>query len=60
MSKRFTAIVEIVEVEESAPTRDRGVVDKGTKESRELAKLVVRDETLDGLKAKLSKHIELV
>lgn len=60
MTKRFTAIVEIVEVEETPAQRDRGVVDAAKKETRELTKLVVRDETLEGLKVKLGKHIELV
>lgn len=60
MSKRYTAIVEIVEIEETAPTRDRGVLEKGGKESKELAKFVVRDESLENLKVKLGKHVELV
>jgi hypothetical protein len=60
-TKRYTAIVEIVEVTESQPvTRDRGIPDKPAKDSRELAKFTVRDNDLEKLKAKLQSHIELV
>lgn len=60
MTKRYTAIVEIVELEETSPTRDRGIVEKGATNKRELARFVVRDEDLANLKVKLGKHVELV
>lgn len=62
MNKRYTAVVEILEVTETEATPGyRGDGGKpASKDSRELAKLVVRAETLEGLKVKLGKHIELV
>jgi hypothetical protein len=60
VTKRYTAIVEIVEVEEIAENKDRYNPTPARKDSKELTKLVVRDETLEGLKTKLGKHIELV
>lgn len=60
MTKRFTAIVEIVEVTETPDTTQYREKVPGKKDSRELTKLVVRDDTLEGLKVKLGKHIELV
>lgn len=60
MPKRYTAIVEIVEIEETGPTKEYGKDVPGGKDSRELAKFVVRDSELESLKAKVTKHIELV
>lgn len=59
-TKRFTAIVEILEVTETPEHKEYSNTIPATKDSRELAKLVVRDETLEGLTAKLQKHLELV
>jgi hypothetical protein len=60
VAKRYTAIVEIVEVEETAARKEYRETIPGTKESKELAKFVVRDESLEVLKVKLGKHVELV
>lgn len=58
---RYTAVVDIFEiVETEATTAYRGETKPGSKDSKELAKIVVRDETLEGLKTKLAKHVELV
>lgn len=58
-TKRYTATVEIIEVTEHTKL-EYGKETPAGKDTRELAKLVVRNDTLDGLKSKLSKHIELV
>jgi hypothetical protein len=63
VAKRYTAIVEIVEIEETAEVRGSYHGSNGkpaSKESKELAKFVVRDESLEALKVKLGKHVELV
>lgn len=63
MAKRYTAIVEIMEIEETAGVSDRYDRQKdipAKKDSKELAKFVVRDESLETLKVKLGKHVELV
>jgi hypothetical protein len=60
-TKRYTATVEIHEVTETPESKgynNREI--PGSKESRELAKFVVRDPDLEKLKAKLQSHIELV
>jgi hypothetical protein len=65
IKKRYTAIIDVQEVTEIGEDRpygsgkDRGVIPKH-KDSRELAKLVIRDDTLEGLKDKISKHVELI
>lgn len=63
MSKRYTAIVEIIEVEETPGVKDRYDRQKDVpafKDSKELAKFIVRDSDLEALKVKLGKHVELV
>ena len=60
MTKRYTAIVEIIEITETEPTTVYRETKPGTKDSKELAKFVVRDEDLAALKVKLGKHVELV
>lgn len=58
-TKRYTATVEIVEVTEHTKI-EYGKAEPAGKDSRELAKFVVRDADLEKLKAKLQSHIELV
>jgi hypothetical protein len=60
--KRYTAIIDIVEIEETpaVATRYDHTGTPATKEKREVAKLVVRGETLEELKKKLMAHISLV
>jgi hypothetical protein len=52
--------VEILEVTETPETTQYREKVPGKKDSRELARLVVRDDTLEGLKAKLAAHVSLV
>jgi hypothetical protein len=60
-TKRFTATVEIFEITETPESKVyNNAVVPGNKDSRELAKFVVRDPDLEKLKAKLQSHIELV
>lgn len=60
MTKRYTAIVEIVEVEETAERKEYSNIIPAKKETRELAKFVIRDEQLAALVERLKKHAELV
>jgi hypothetical protein len=60
MSERFTAVIKIVKVEETAPTRDRGVVDPASKKDTELLAITVRNQTLEGLISKSISHLQLV
>lgn len=53
MAKHFTAIVEILEINCSRETN-------GQKDKTEVARIVVRADTLEDLRNKVGKHIELV
>lgn len=55
MAKHYTAVVEILEINTVSVTRD------GTsKDKTEVARIVVRADTLEELRTKVGKHIELV
>ena len=53
MAKHYTAIVEILEVND---IRTAGT----SKDKTEVARIVVRADTLEELRTKVGKHIELV
>lgn len=55
MKIQYTAVVEVFQVE-SQSVGDRGV----PKDKQEIARIIVRADTLEDLKAKLAKHVELV
>lgn len=55
MSQHFTAVVEVFQVD-AAPVGDRGI----PKDKQEIARIVVRAETLEKLQAKLSAHVALI
>ena len=56
MAKHYTAVVEILEVNTVLGSRDTN----GGKEKTEVARIVVRADTLEELRTKVGKHIELV
>ena len=56
MAKHYTAILEILEVQTVLGSRDTN----GTKDKTEVARIVVRADTLEDLRAKVGKHIELI
>lgn len=58
-TKRYVATVEIIEVTEYTKL-EYGKTEPAGKDSRELAKFVVRDADLENLKEKLASHIGLV
>jgi hypothetical protein len=53
-SNHFTAVVEVFQVEAS------GTVSQPTKDKQEIARLVLRADTLAGLQAKLAAHVALI
>jgi hypothetical protein len=59
-TKRYVAVVEILEVTETEAYKEYSNHYPATKESRELAKFTVRDEALLGLKEKVSSFTDLV
>jgi hypothetical protein len=56
VAKHYTAIVEILEIQQVIGSRDSS----GGKEKTEVARIVVRADTLEELRTKVGKHIELV
>jgi len=63
MSTRFTAVIKIVKVEETAAVSGRYANDKGTpatSKDTELANIVVRNTSLESLLAKTKAHLDLV
>lgn len=56
MAKHYTAVVEVFEVQQVIGTRDAS----GGKDKSEVARIVVRADTLDELRDKVGKHIELI
>jgi len=56
VAKHYTAVVEILEVNTVLGSRDTN----GGKEKTEVARIVVRADTLEELRTKVGKHIELV
>lgn len=54
MSKHFTAVVEVFQVEAS------GTISQPSKDKTEVARIVVRAETIEKLQAKLSAHVALI
>lgn len=59
-AKRYVATVEIIEVTETGESKGYNRDIPAKKDSRELAKFVVRDPDLEKLKDKLQKHVGLV
>lgn len=57
MAKHYTAIVEILEILTVSNTRDTSLT---SKDKTEVARIVVRADTLEELRTKVGKHIELV
>ena len=57
MAKHYTAIVEILEINQVSNTRDTSL---SSKDKTEVARIVVRADTLEELRTKVGKHIELV
>lgn len=58
--KRYTAVLKMVEIEETEPSRnDRGNVPAVRETDREVVNLVVRAKDMDSLKTKLKAHIDL-
>ena len=51
MAKHYTAIVEILEIND---------IPGSSKDKTEVARIVVRADTLEELRTKVGKHIELV
>lgn len=63
MSTRFTAVIKIVKVEETAAVTGRYTNDKGTpatSKDTELANIVVRNTDLNSLLTKTKAHLDLV
>jgi hypothetical protein len=56
VAKHYTAIVEILEVQQVMGSRDAN----GGKDKLEVARIVVRADTLEDLRTKVAKHIELI
>ncbi len=54
MTKHYTAVVEILEVVAS------GTITQPSKDKTEVARIVIRADTLEELRTKVGKHIELV
>ena len=54
MSKHFTAVVEVFQVEAS------GMASQPSKDKQEVARIVVRAETLEKLRDKLASHVALI
>ena len=54
MAKHYTAIVEILEVQAT------GTSSNPSKDKSEVARIVIRADTLEELRTKVGKHIELV
>lgn len=54
MAKHYTAIVEILEVVAS------GTISQPSKDKTEVARIVIRADTLEDLRTKVAKHIELI
>lgn len=59
MSKRYTAVLKIVEVETTTPDRHMDRVERVKETDRAVVDLVVRGKDLDSLKNKLKAHIDL-
>lgn len=63
MSTHFTATVDVHQVThtESVPSHRSGVADKPAgREVQDVARLVLRADTLEGLQTKLAAHVALI
>ncbi len=52
--KHYTAVIEVKEVGEA------GTITKPTREVTDVARIVVRAETLEKLRARMLSHVELI
>ena len=60
MSKHYTAVLDIQEVENTAPTKNYNEIVPAQRIVSDVTKIVVRADTLDGLQKKLSAHVALI
>lgn len=58
--KHFTATIEVSETIHTTTSSSNRGEDKTTREVREVSRVVIRSKTLEGLRAKVAGHIELI
>lgn len=59
MTKRYTAIVKVIEIEEAVPRGTGRGDDKTIKQSQELLDIEVRASSLANIVAKIKGHVDL-
>lgn len=60
MSKHYTAVLDIQEVEHTAPSKNYGETVPGQRNVSDVTKIVVRADSLESLRAKLTAHVALI